>query len=444
MKTVLKSALVLALALVLAGCRLSMNTQYETAQRYLGARDYALAAELFAGLGGYQDAEQCALYARALQALSEESLSRAGQDFYNLGDFKLSALYYDYVSARQLEMEGSLYEAQEGYMLLGSFLDASERSAHLASAIPEREYAAAQTLYEIGEYEKALAAFLTLDAYRDSAAMAKLCTDAIGEKNLLKIENLLLAQKYDEGFSELNAYAQSASSALRREAEAIKAKYQAIIYDKAASEPNPATKKALYGYISSYKDVPEKLAALSTVNAQAHTDGPVYALFGGQTYRVLENKEGRALLLAEMILDILPVNQEGEIYAGFDKSSLNTYLNGAFLNALTESEKAAVVSVSLPDAALARSLSAEARIAAVPDALRDKNPLLSSAQNGVWWLHDAGSLANSQMIVYYNGVIYEKGLPASDTRTGIRPLITLDTARLPFKSGSGTLEDPLK
>lgn len=428
MKTVFKCTLILlmlALLLTLAGCQPNAQSGYENAQFYLGAKEYILAADIFSSLGGYQDAEKYVLYCKALDALEKGDYARARQDFCNLDDFELSYLYYDYVSACQAEMEGDLYEAQETYMLLGSFLDSRQKYDALAVTIPEQSYATAKTLFDIGEYEKALAAFLALDTYRDSAAMARLASDAMGAKNLQKIEDLFIQNRFDEAFNELAAFSSTASQTLKRDAEALQKKYEA----KATASPSPS---------------PTGIAP-AVANAAATT----YAVFGTYqnaplVFQVLSRTENSILLLADEIIDILPVNQTGEIFAGYENSSLRTFMNGEFLSAFSPSEKAAIISIALPDVALAKSLAPQTLMAAVSTRIKDKDPLTSSLGNGVWWLSDKGTLANSLAIVYYNGVVYEKGLPATDLRTGIRPLITVNTALFPFAKGTGTKEDPLQ
>lgn len=310
-------------------------------------------------------------------------------------------------------------------MLLGSFLDSRQKYDALAVTIPEQSYATAKTLFDIGEYEKALAAFLALDTYRDSAAMARLASDAMGAKNLQKIEDLFIQNRFDEAFDELAAFSSTASQTLKRDAEALQKKYEA----KATASPSPS---------------PTGIAP-AVANAAATT----YAVFGTYqnaplVFQVLRRTENSILLLADEIIDILPVNQTGEIFAGYENSSLRTFMNGEFLSAFSPSEKAAIISIALPDVALAKSLAPQTLMAAVSTRIKDKDPLISSLGNGVWWLSDKGTLANSLAIVYYNGVVYEKGLPATDLRTGIRPLITVNTALFPFAKGTGTKEDPLQ
>ncbi len=371
MKTVFKWALLTGLLLCLTACAPSNQALYEQAQRYLGQKSYEQAYDTFNLLGEYQDAGQYALYCQGLSALDAGEWTLAESNFELVYDFKSANHYSRYAMARQMELEGNLYDAQAVYSQLGSLLDCPSRVATLSALIPDQAYGVAKTLYGIGEYEKAMAAFLALDDYRDSVIMAKACQNAIQEKTA------------------------------------------------AASTPAPT-------------------AALAAQN-----DSTLYAKLGDSLYYILETKDDQAVLLSESIQAILPVNQEGEIYAGFENSSLHTNLSSIFLNGLSSEAKAAITAITLPDKALCQTLTQAQLMAQVPDGLLEANPLISSLQNGVWWISDQGSLANNQAIVYYNGVIYEKGLPATDTRIGVRPLITLNTTVLPFKQGTGTKEDPL-
>ena len=353
-----------ALCLSLTACAPSNQALYEQAQRYLGAKSYALAEETFMLLGEYAQAGQYAIYCRALQALEKEEWVLAEADFDLVFDFKLAKLYSGYAAARQQEAAGEMYDAQSAYARLGSLLDSQSRAAHLGALIPDTEYAAAKTLYAIGEYERAMAAFLALADYRDSAAMAAAC--------------------------------------------------QSVLSEKAAVIPAAKAEEARFAKIQD------------------------------QMYYVISLEEHSAVLLSKTIQTVLPVLAEGEIDAGLESSSLQTYLNTTFKNTFSPEVQAAINSISLPDKAFCQSLTIEQRMAFVPDALMQYEPLVSSLQNGAWWLSDAGTLANTRSIVYYNGVIYDKGLPATDARIGVRPLITLNTALLPFKQGTGTEDDPLR
>ena len=339
-----------------------------------------------------------ALYEQAQRDLGEGYYEAAQEGFARLGDYRDAGQYALYCS-------GFIALANEDWALAEADF---ENIFDFKLARLYAEYAYARRLEAEGNPEDAREAFKRLGSLMDSAQRAADLHEMILEKAYHTAQTLYKIGEYDkarEAFSALSDYRDSAAIV-----QALK------------------------------KTVTEKEEAVSA----AETGGRQYAQIGGEMYYVLSMKEGRATLLSQEIAAILPVNMAGEIYAGVEKSSLQTYLNSTFKNALPQEMKSAVIAVSLPDKEMVKQLNQEEMMAFVRDELLEKEPLVSSLQKGAWWLSDGGSLANSQAIVYYNGVVFDKGLPATDTRIGVRPMIALDTAVFPFKSGTGTKEDPLR
>lgn len=339
-----------------------------------------------------------AFYEQAQRDLGEGYYEAAHDGFTRLGDYRDAGQYAVYC-------RGFIALANEEWELAEADF---ENVFDFKLAKLYAEYAYARRLEAEGNLNDAKKAFRRLGTLRDSVQRVACLEELIPEKAYHTAQTLYEIGEYErakEAFLALEDYRDSAAMA-------------------------QACREA----------VPKK----EEVVLAAETGGRQYAQIGGEGYYVISMEEGKAELICEHIVAILPVNMEGEVYAGFEKSSLQTYLNTTFKNALPMAVQSAVIAITLPDKEAVEGLSQSERMAFVKDGLLEYEPLVSSLQNGAWWLKDAGSLANSQAIVYYNGVAFDKGLPCTDTRIGVRPMLVLDTAVFPFTKGTGTKEDPLR
>lgn len=468
-KRALAAALLLAVLTMLTGCGVRSASRYEYAQELMAMREYEAAVNEFQQLGEYRDSGRFALYTAALIALNTGELDVAEADFDNLRDFKSSQLYLEYVKARELEQDEDYPNAQSAYGALGSFQDSRERLETCTAMIPKQAYEAAKTLFANGEYEKSMEAFLALKSYGDSAAQAENCQQAILSQEYQMALGLFRSKDYQgalEAFAALGSFRDSAM-----QAEACR---QAIFDTAEAARKTGDLDKvqeaiALYQALDKYRDADKTAQELKTryaVNLQlrSYQESSQYVLLGSYPqgtgsekapilWRVLSVNEGTALLLSEKILDAVAF-QSGGNSAGFPGSTLQTFLNGAFLTeAFTAAEQAALVGngtlgrVSL----LSKEQAMDPGLGFMDDASRQapgteyalsKGLNASTEGKGWWWLSSPGENAGCQVIVYYNGKVYGPGLHADDAGTGVRPAVEIKLTSLFFTKGTGTAQDP--
>ena len=208
-------ALLIALALTmggLAGCNKEQKA-YKKASSFFDDGDYAAAAEVFDGLGGYSDAAERADEARyelAAELFKNGKYDEAERGFRALGNFKdsrkraeLSKNEGDYEKAAALLQEGKWSDAAEAFKALGEFKDAPEL---VKLAENEQMYEEAVKAYEAGDYEDAEWMFSKLGDFKDSAERWK------------KVCYEIAIELYDDGkyqdaagrFEELGDYEDSA------------------------------------------------------------------------------------------------------------------------------------------------------------------------------------------------------------------------------------------
>ncbi|MCL2698664.1 MAG: DUF6273 domain-containing protein, partial [Oscillospiraceae bacterium] len=81
-----------------------------------------------------------------------------------------------------------------------------------------------------------------------------------------------------------------------------------------------------------------------TVTSAAVTAGGTI-IFGGYDWRVLEVKDGRALLLSDKVLELRPYHNTFANITWAD-SDIRTYLNGEFFNSFSATDRARIVQMS--------------------------------------------------------------------------------------------------
>jgi len=170
--------------------------QYRSAENLLAEGDFVGAAEQFAALGDYQDAEE-----RALEA--------------------------NYSEAQRLLSAQNYTEAAALFETLGSYQDSAAGLTEANTALKqEADYKAAAAAQESGDYEAAMAMWQELGAYRDSAEQYAVCGvelewQRFQEKKdtilditstsshlelMMQYETALAAQRRDEGYYALAAH----------------------------------------------------------------------------------------------------------------------------------------------------------------------------------------------------------------------------------------------
>ena len=463
-----KTALVFALLALLGGltaCGMTSQALYEQGQWYLGMGEYRAALEVFQGLGGYEDAWRCALYCSGLIALEEGDEARARADFTNLDGFLQSRMYLNYLDARAMETNGRIDEAQQAYRALGSFEDSHDRAERLGEMIPRRDYNAAQSLKALGQYREAYEAFTALGDYENSAALALQCQERLFEQAMTPLRTAMAQGNYEGALEKLSQVDFPLTELMQDQLDQLGETCRAALYARATQLEAQGLSTArealaLYDQLEDYEDSARRLRALEDRYSRSlllkdYSGQWQYVSLGQYPqgspilWRVVKVFEGRALLLADRILETRPLSAPGETFTTYENASLRAWLTGEFRQtAFTPQEQEAldgeekVFLFSREEAALLPhnpDRQAQGTDHALAQGLRT-----SEEETGWWWLRDQGELSGCQSIVYFSGVIYEKGVQACDTQTGVRPAIWLDLEKHPLTQGSGTAQDPYK
>ena len=433
MKKALSLLAVLCLALSATACVHRSNEYlYERAQLYLGADDYETAINLFGQLGEYRDSADYALYAAALQALSESDLALARRSLEAIAPFKSSERYLTIISALELEAAGSLEAALALYEQLGAFHDAHQSAEALRTAIPERAMSEGRALMSRGEYEAARELFLSLDGYGQSAALAQNCAAAINRAAYTEADNLC------EGGDHLSAMQAFLALGDVLDAPDRAAQCRAALAKQLTEQSAAATLATAGEIIAACQAIGDeeavRMAAALTerfgVNMQLLecAAGQPYVLLGeyptGESgleeallWRVIAVQGAQATLLCESVIDASPIATPTDLR-------------------FTQAEQSAVSAVTLPSAADLARLS-DLGSAATPYALAQ-----GVAQQGgqaLYWLRD--SLEGGMHPVASGSGLT---LPADTLIPGVRPLLTLSLEDYIFTAGDGTRENPFR
>ena len=424
------------------GAAETLQGLYADAELLMATGDYAGAAVKFEALGAYSDASQMAMYCKAVSVAEDLGLYElAAATFQQLGSFRDSEQMMKYYTGRGYEASASIsatddiksafvtrnslvdakemYEkAAETYAGLALFKDCLTRFASCKDAagkigieINDRDYAAAEALYNAEKYEEAKKAFSTLKGYKDSAEWVTACDTAIKDRDYAAAEALYNAEKYEEAvkaFKALNGYKDSAAQIMQCETaikdrdylaavalyeakqyeEAIKAfkalngykdsvaqitacetaikdrDYAAAIalYDAGKYEEAIAAFSALNGYKDStvkLNDANEKLVSQRLTAMKTAKVGDTVKLGNyeqdnvttngkeGIEWLVLDKQGAKLLLISKYALDCQLYNKEKKNVT-WETCTLRTWLNGTFLNtAFSAAEKKQIMTTTV-------------------------------------------------------------------------------------------------
>ena len=244
------------------------------------AEDYAQAAQIFSSLEDFADSPALAdtyallssdaYFQKGLAFFAEGELDRAAEAFTASAHYAQSDSYLTYIKGLSLEEEHP-EEAIQLFGSLGTFLDSSERLAHLQQLARDGQYDAAIALFESGEYLQAKSLFTSL----------------VGEYDAKEYVSYLSAMELEqEG---------EASSALRlylslgnfldssKRAEACEQVVRASEYDRACgllALGKTEAAEAIFASLGSYEDARDYLTYISAKRnmGEGNTD-EAYALF---------------------------------------------------------------------------------------------------------------------------------------------------------------------
>ena len=180
---------------------------------------------------------------------------------------------------------------------------------HYAVILPARQYGEAAALFEEGSYERAKAAFESLNGYKDSAERARACEEAIAEPNYFAAVKLYESGRYEEAitaFSYLNGYKDSA--------EYISKSHQ-ILLARVFEEQKAGLKDADVGSVVKF-GLYDQFDILGSGQEEIE-------------WLVLEKKDGRLLVISVYALDGQFFEEAGG-EATWEKSYIRTWLNETF------------------------------------------------------------------------------------------------------------------
>ena len=119
-----------------------------------------------------------------------------------------------YSAAVDLYNAGNYDEAIMAFIALNGYKDSATQITKCETAINDAKYNAAVDLYNEGKYDEAITAFKALNGYKDSATQITKCEAAINDFKYYSAIDLYIAGKYDEAitaFTALNGYKDSDS-----------------------------------------------------------------------------------------------------------------------------------------------------------------------------------------------------------------------------------------
>ena len=434
MKKAIALLAVLCFSLNATACVHRSNQEYyERAQLYLGCGDYEAATELFTQLGEYEDSADYALYAAALCALEEGDLPLARANLTAIAPFKSSERYLQVIAALEAEMAGDLEAALALYEQLGTFHSAHASAEALRTAIPEEQLRQGRALMSKGEYAAARDLFLAMDGYGQSAALADNCTVALNKAAYTAADELC------EAGDHLGAMRAFLALGDVLDAPDRAAQCRAALDLALTKEAEAATLANAGEVISAFEAIGDEAATAMAASlrerfgvnlmlAASAADRP-YVLLGeyptGESgvessllWRVIRLEGAELTLLCESVIDASPIATPTDL-------------------SLTESERAAVTSVTLPSAADLATLSD------LPCTMTPYAAAQGAAQLEGYALYGLRDSLESGIhpVVSASGNLT---LPAEAITPGVRPVITLSLESYTFTAGDGTLENPFR
>ena len=380
---------------------------YDKAQDALVDGEYKKAVELFESISTYEDAAQCALYAKSLWYGSENKYDDALKTLAFLGDFKDSAQLTNYYSICKLSTStrlSDLFDAAEQFDAISAYRDSAVRadqcrqrlyiegeyrlsvkdydiarwifgelkgykdSAERIDDVKAAEngdaYIQAEGLLEQGKYDEAEILFRDLGDFRDSQNRVLEIVEIKNSTAYSQAEALLASGNYDEAVKAFKALADYKDSAQR--VEEVYETQKAEAYSKAEALLTAGDYDAAYfafSQLRGYKDVNDLLKTderlIAVWRKKCETVGNIVT-FG--TYEqdnntsngkeeiewiVLANEGNQSLLISRYLLDYQPYNTEYEKVT-WETCTLRTWLHSTFLNtAFSSAEQKAILNTSV-------------------------------------------------------------------------------------------------
>lgn len=184
----------------------------------------------------------------------------------------------------------------------------------------------------------------------------------------------------------------------------------------------------------------------ATVNGKRYRKaGKYYYVFDDIRWRVLERKDGKALLITDRILDAIIFSPKNEVISDWENSFIREWLNDYFYNAaFTEEEKKAIIESTIETSGVETKdkvflLSTEdvtnRNLYFTNDSERISKQTVYAVRRGAqtgdesagrWWLRTPGTRENTVQVVRANGSLAENSYTVMSNDCGVRPAIWVD------------------
>ncbi len=301
------------------------TVQYNSAVALMDQGKYAEAIEAFAAMDGYRDSEE--QIENCETAMLDEK--------------------YDY--ALSLMEQGKYTEAIAAFRELGGYRDSKEQIQNCDNAILDGIYDQAAALMEEGKYTEAIEVFTSLDGYWDSRPQIQSCEYAILDGKYDQAVALMESGEYEaaiEAFTALGSHRDSIDNIAHCQEMIRQGIYNEAIALESAGDYAGA--HALFASLDTYKDSAQK-ARKYQLYAAKPGDRIVFGTYNSKeiTWVVLDQKDGKLLILAENNIRSIQFNTDGRT-TSWTSSTLRAWMNDDFYTAaFTGDEKSQIVSSSL-------------------------------------------------------------------------------------------------
>ena len=272
--------------------------------------------------------------------------------------------YCKYIAAIKLYNVGEYEDAMAALTALDGYKDSAVWIEKCETAMKDEKYTVAVDLYNVGKYKDAITAFAALDGYKDSTAQIEKCETAIKDEKYTTAVDLYNAGKYYEAimaFKGLNRYKDSTAQIEKCEIAIKDERYNAAVdlFNEGKLDEAITAFKGLNGYKNSVEKIDEiKPKYYMQLLSEASVGSTVFlgsyeqdnnASNGKEDVEwiVLARENNRVLVISRYALDCEQYNtSENDIT--WETCFLRKWLNEVFLNAaFSEEERAMIPSVTV-------------------------------------------------------------------------------------------------
>ena len=256
-----------------------------------------------------------------------------------------------YNKAKALYEAGQYDEALAAFIALNGYKDSTDQISKCEVAIKEERYEKAIELYNTGKFEEALSMFQTLQDYLDSASQVDTCNNAIKDREYNKAITLFSEGRLEEAlalFQSVRGYRDSNDQIEKCKDSMKERDYQEAI----ALFNNRQYDAARIGFeeLDGYK---ESLEYLLSIRKEVLLTTNVGESFFFGTYEQDNKTQNGAESIEWIVLGkeekkVFVISKYGLIYKKFgnkswQNSTLRSWLNGEFLNSAFTSEEQSLI-----------------------------------------------------------------------------------------------------